>query len=273
MFCHKNAILHLDVKPQNIMVQLMYPKPQDKLRSQKPYRTYKCKLCDFGSSIKLTKDNILSPTKAKGTLRYMAPEVLKEEQLGPAADIYSLGITLWQISYRVMPYYWLECNEVVAYQVVKHKLRPNALQTNHQQIQNYSNNQIIHNNCFCQTNSTIFSEHSLENLRNILNKTKCELISEKVSEKKSETKRKPLNILENNVNSNQKIKSVKRDLQQDFILIDTFALESVFKNNANFVNSPQKEQLYEELFKSCWHSDFNKRPQTGELLKCFKEFL
>lgn len=206
----------------------------------------------------------------------MAPEVLKEEHLTTAADVFSFGITLWQMCYRLTPYYWLECNEVVAYQVVKHKLRPNALQSNIKQISNYSNK--THDNCLCVTNTTNLTYHSIENLRNILNKTKCELITEKMSSleepaKKADTKRRPLKDLNHNTNFNQKKLNVKRDLQQDFILIDSFSLANAFKDKSVFMDSSQKEQMYEEIFKSCWHSDYSHRPTTGQLLKRFKEFI
>ncbi|KAM7343369.1 proto-oncogene serine/threonine-protein kinase mos [Cochliomyia hominivorax] len=278
MFCHKRSLLHLDIKPQNIMIQLMYPKLQDKLKSHIPYRNYKCKLCDFGSSIKITKEIPTPLGLAKGTLRYMAPEVLKEETLTPAADIYSLGITLWQITYRLMPYYWLECNEVVAYQVVKHKLRPNSRQINIQQIAIECLHK-CHDNCLCETNSTNLSYNSLENLRNILNNSKCELIANKITnveyvEKKiMENKRKPLNNLQQNALHNHKKLNVKRDLQQDFMLIDHFSFSNIFQNDKIFMDSIEKEKMFEELFKSCWHSDFKERPLSGELLKQFKEFL
>jgi serine/threonine-protein kinase len=32
----------------------------------------------------------------KGTLSYMAPEVLKGTEAGPASDLFSLGVTLWE---------------------------------------------------------------------------------------------------------------------------------------------------------------------------------
>lgn len=56
----------------------------------------------------------------------MSPETLREEHLCPAADVYSLGITMWQMKTRLTPYEWLESNDMVAYQVVKHHLRPNS---------------------------------------------------------------------------------------------------------------------------------------------------
>lgn len=211
----------------------------------------------------------------------MAPEVLKEQHLTPAADIFSLGITLWQMKYHIMPYQWLECNEVVAYQVVKHKLRPNACQSNVQRVNHDKLNS--HDNCLCETNSNNLAYYSMESLSNILNKTKCELINDKLSITECshiaqvDKYRKPLKVLNHNtnkniINNNNKL-NVKRNLQQDFILIDTFSLKSVFKNSNLFNDTTYKEQMYEEIFKSCWHSDFKQRPKALDLIKRFKEYL
>lgn len=87
---HNKGVLHLDLKPENI---LLFGKTG--------------KLADFESSV------ILGSTDAhpgddqgdgleirKGTKAYMAPErfvVQRVAELGPAADIYSLGIMLYEL--------------------------------------------------------------------------------------------------------------------------------------------------------------------------------
>ncbi|KAH8407564.1 hypothetical protein KR222_006696, partial [Zaprionus bogoriensis] len=118
-YCHAQHVLHLDVKPPNVLVALG-TKPSCKLYN----RNYICKLCDFGSSIKLDDESCAQPATAQGTLRYMSPEALRSAPLSCASDIYSLGITMWQLQARRLPYHTLNCNESIAYQVVKHDLRP-----------------------------------------------------------------------------------------------------------------------------------------------------
>jgi serine/threonine protein kinase len=67
-------ILHLDVKPQNVLMS-----------------TDGCKLIDFGTSkFFFEADKSIS---VRGTPRYMAPEAAMGE-FSPASDIFSLGITL-----------------------------------------------------------------------------------------------------------------------------------------------------------------------------------
>lgn len=121
-YCHCQNILHLDVKPPNILIALGIQ--DNSIGKQSQYnRSYMCKLCDFGSSINLN-ESCGCQSNANGTLRYMSPEALRSAPLCSASDIYSLGITMWQLQARRLPFYTLTCNETIAYQVVKHNLRP-----------------------------------------------------------------------------------------------------------------------------------------------------
>ncbi|XP_017960927.1 proto-oncogene serine/threonine-protein kinase mos [Drosophila navojoa] len=118
-YCHCQQVLHLDVKPPNVLVALG-TKQAGFGRLEQSKRRYICKLCDFGSSIRLGDEQC----GVKGTLRYMSPEALRSLPLSSASDIYSLGITMWQLQSRRLPFHTLNCNESIAYQVVKHDLRP-----------------------------------------------------------------------------------------------------------------------------------------------------
>ena len=44
-----------------------------------------------------------------GTLFWMAPEMLAQEQYGPAVDVYSYGIVLWEIAAQQLP--WQEVRD------------------------------------------------------------------------------------------------------------------------------------------------------------------
>ena len=117
-FVHENNLVHLDLKPANVIVN----------------RQDECKLGDFGccQSVELTaKDELsLPPSPAPspkslltGTFAYRAPELLKGELPSSKADMYSLGICLWQMLTREQPY-GLESHFVVIFGVVAHHLRP-----------------------------------------------------------------------------------------------------------------------------------------------------
>ncbi len=79
--CHANGILHRDIKPENIFVN-------DRLKTGVLY-----KLGDFGSAV----ESAAAREELRGTLSYMAPETVNEHQCTERSDLYSLGLTLYQL--------------------------------------------------------------------------------------------------------------------------------------------------------------------------------
>lgn len=76
-FCQKKNVLHRDIKPQNIFVS----------------EDGSFKLGDFGVA-KVTEATATGTTA--GTYKYMAPEIYCNEAYGFSADVYSLGIVLYE---------------------------------------------------------------------------------------------------------------------------------------------------------------------------------
>lgn len=56
----------------------------------------------------------------------MSPDVLQGFTVGLHDDIYSFGITMWQLKTNTDPYYNISSNDFVAYHVVKNSLRPDS---------------------------------------------------------------------------------------------------------------------------------------------------
>lgn len=87
-FLHSRGLLHLDIKPANVIVQ---SRPSGPL----------AKLIDFGI-VRDTGD--IATGQTSGTLPYVAPELLRGEVVGPGADYFSLGVTLFESLFRVRPF-------------------------------------------------------------------------------------------------------------------------------------------------------------------------
>ncbi|XP_044258917.1 serine/threonine-protein kinase mos [Tribolium madens] len=104
-YCHENNVLHLDIKPKNILLC------DNKV----------CKICDFGNSVKAS--NATEMCTFQGTVAYTAPEILRGKLPNTKSDIYSLAILIWQMIHRKCPYEFLN-SEVIIYKVVKFNFRP-----------------------------------------------------------------------------------------------------------------------------------------------------
>ena len=112
-FVHDNNIIHLDVKPANILVC------GDGL----------CKLCDFGCSLNLNKSDdseFSNYAHLGGTMKYKAPELLRGWKPTPMCDMYSLALTMWQMKHREIPFSALDVHFVV-FGVVSRGLRPSDI--------------------------------------------------------------------------------------------------------------------------------------------------
>ena len=82
----EGVILHRDIKPANIFID----------------NQENVKLGDFGFSKALNEENFTC-TKA-GKLGYMSPEQLNEHKYNEKSDIWSLGVTLYELLYQKYPW-------------------------------------------------------------------------------------------------------------------------------------------------------------------------
>jgi len=88
-YAHDQGIIHRDIKPSNIILT------DDK----------KVKILDFGIAKIIEGDLSLTTTGTQmGTVLYMSPEQVKAQKLDKRSDIYSLGVTLFQMVTGKCPY-------------------------------------------------------------------------------------------------------------------------------------------------------------------------
>ena len=88
-YAHKNKIVHRDIKPSNIIIT----------------KDGKIKVLDFGIAKIMDETNSMTKTGTQmGSVLYMSPEQVKGEKINHLSDIYSLGVTLFQMSTGKAPY-------------------------------------------------------------------------------------------------------------------------------------------------------------------------
>ncbi len=102
---HNNKLIHRDVKPANILLEQLVESKID-LMSTVP-TSYRAKLIDFGLAREIDPSNIETREQLfAGTLSYMSPEqVANPTGIDHRTDIYSLGMTLYEMLCGVQPFH------------------------------------------------------------------------------------------------------------------------------------------------------------------------
>jgi serine/threonine-protein kinase len=85
---HERAVIHRDVKPHNILLT----------------EAGDAKVADFGIARATNATTTSQSSPFMGTAGYMSPEQAKGESVGPASDLYSLGVVLYEALTGELPY-------------------------------------------------------------------------------------------------------------------------------------------------------------------------
>lgn len=85
---HTNGIIHRDIKPQNIMVT-----PQGDV-----------KVTDFGIAKAATSATITNQGEALGSVHYFSPEQARGSFVDARSDLYSLGISMYEMVTKQLPF-------------------------------------------------------------------------------------------------------------------------------------------------------------------------
>jgi len=87
-YAHNQGVIHRDIKPANILYSL---------------RSDMLKISDFGVA-RLTDNNRTKTGIVLGTPMYMSPEQLNAEDLTGHSDLFSLGVTLYELLVGEVPF-------------------------------------------------------------------------------------------------------------------------------------------------------------------------
>eukprot|EP00931_Biecheleriopsis_adriatica_P041537 TRINITY_DN23733_c0_g1_i1.p1 TRINITY_DN23733_c0_g1~~TRINITY_DN23733_c0_g1_i1.p1 ORF type:complete len:1180 (+),score=248.85 TRINITY_DN23733_c0_g1_i1:95-3634(+) len=98
VYIHAKSLVHADLKSSNILID--YSSSRQLLP----------RICDFGHAAVRCHP---SPHHRCGTPHWAGPEVLRGEALGPAADIYSFGVIMWEMLAQRLPHKGLSFGQVL----------------------------------------------------------------------------------------------------------------------------------------------------------------
>ena len=85
---HDRGIVHRDIKPHNVLLST----------------SGEAKVADFGIARAASSRTITETDLVLGTAAYMSPEQVGGERVGPASDLYSLGVVLYEMLTGELPY-------------------------------------------------------------------------------------------------------------------------------------------------------------------------
>jgi eukaryotic-like serine/threonine-protein kinase len=107
---HRHGLVHGDVKAENVMREV----------------SGRIVLMDFGTAREF---ELADLTVVSGTLRYLAPEVLRGASPSPASDIYALGILLFRLMSGNFPYAAGDLDGLITAQDRGERLRLNKMKS------------------------------------------------------------------------------------------------------------------------------------------------
>ena len=89
-YLHKENIIYRDLKPENILIS----------------EYGHIKLTDFGLAKEVDNNHFVESSKnsLSGTLEYLAPEIIKQENYGIEVDWWALGILIFELVFKKHPY-------------------------------------------------------------------------------------------------------------------------------------------------------------------------
>jgi len=85
---HERGIVHRDIKPDNVLLT----------------RSLQVRVADFGLARLSDTTSLTTDGQMLGTAKYMSPEQAQGRKSGPASDVYSLGVMLYEAITGALPF-------------------------------------------------------------------------------------------------------------------------------------------------------------------------
>jgi eukaryotic-like serine/threonine-protein kinase len=113
-YAHSRGVIHRDIKPANVIVM-----PNGKV-----------KLMDFGIARPLSDPRLTNTGAAIGSLHYMSPEQLRGSPVDSRTDLYSTGVTLYEMTTGIRPFTADDAYAVMKAQMEQTPSPPELLNSN-----------------------------------------------------------------------------------------------------------------------------------------------
>jgi eukaryotic-like serine/threonine-protein kinase len=110
-YAHSRGVVHRDIKPSNIMIT-----PQNAV-----------KLLDFGLALTIPDPRLTTPGSFVGSMHYIAPEQISGEQPDERSDIYSLGVTVYEMITGKLPIEGLNYPQLLAAHLQHQPISPTTI--------------------------------------------------------------------------------------------------------------------------------------------------
>ena len=97
-YAHSQGVIHRDIKPSNVMINTCE----------------QVKLLDFGLALMSTPDpRLTSSGSLLGSVHYISPEQIRGETMDARSDLYSVGVTLFEVITGRLPIQGLSFSEII----------------------------------------------------------------------------------------------------------------------------------------------------------------